>query len=95
MISSRTPDLQEWTKECVILQLDHTRPSWENSVLYGLKEGRNILSDQGEQEDVLCIEVTDDGCGAPEEWMDAINHRRQEQLSRAYRSINVDTIIHG
>ena len=46
-----------------------------------------------EQEDVLCIEVTDDGCGAPEERMDAINHRRQEQLVGHIGVSNVDTII--
>lgn len=45
------------------------------------------------QEDVLCIEVTDDGCGAPEERIDAINHRRQEQLVGHIGVSNVDTII--
>ena len=42
---------------------------------------------------VLCIEVTDDGCGAPEEQMEAINHRRQEQLVGHIGVSNVDTII--
>ena len=41
-----------------------------------------------------CVfEVTDDGCGAPEERMDAINHRRQEQLVGHIGVSNVDTII--
>lgn len=42
---------------------------------------------------VLCIEVTDDGCGAPDDLMEAINHRRQEQLVGHIGVSNVDTII--
>ena len=41
---------------------------------------------------VLCIEVTDDGCGAPDDLMEAINHRRQEQLVGHIGVSNVDTI---
>ena len=37
--------------------------------------------------------MTDDGCGAPEEQMEAINHRRQEQLVGHIGVSNVDTII--
>ena len=37
--------------------------------------------------------MTDDGCGAPKERMDAINHRRQEQLVGHIGVSNVDTII--
>ena len=87
-------DLQEGLEECVIPKLI-IQPIVENSVLHGLKESEegNILVRITEQEDVLCIEVTDDGCGAPEEWMDAINHRRQEQLVGHIGVSNVDTII--
>lgn len=42
---------------------------------------------------VLCIEVTDDGCGAPDDLMEAINHRRQEQLVGHIGVSNVDTIL--
>ena len=91
---SYTVDLQEGLEECVIPKLI-IQPIVENSVLHGLKESEegNILVRITEQEDVLCIEVTDDGCGAPEEWMDAINHRRQEQLVGHIGVSNVDTII--
>ena len=87
-------DLQEGLEECVIPKLI-IQPIVENSVLHGLKESEegNILVRITEQEDVLCIEVTDDGCGAPEERMDAINHRRQEQLVGHIGVSNVDTII--
>ena len=91
---SYTVDLQEGLEECVIPKLI-IQPIVENSVLHGLKESEegNILVRITEQEDVLCIEVTDDGCGAPEERMDAINHRRQEQLVGHIGVSNVDTII--
>ena len=91
---SYTVDLQEGLEECVIPKLI-IQPIVENSVLHGLKESEegNILVRITEQEAVLCIEVTDDGCGAPEERMDAINHRRQEQLVGHIGVSNVDTII--
>lgn len=91
---SYTVDLQEGLEECVIPKLI-IQPIVENSVLHGLKESEegNILVRITEQEDVLCIEVTDDGCGAPEERIDAINHRRQEQLVGHIGVSNVDTII--
>ena len=87
-------DLQEGLEECVIPKLI-IQPIVENSVLHGLKESEegNILVRITGQEDVLCIEVTDDGCGAPEERIDAINHRRQEQLVGHIGVSNVDTII--
>lgn len=58
------------------------QPVVENAVLHGLKESEegNIRVQITGKNGVLCIEVTDDGCGAPEEQMEAINHRRQEQL---------------
>lgn len=91
---SYTVDLQEGLEECVIPKLI-IQPIVENSVLHGLKESEegNIHVRITEQEAVLCIEVTDDGCGAPEERMDAINHRRQEQLVGHIGVSNVDTII--
>jgi two-component system sensor histidine kinase YesM len=91
---SYTVDLQEGLEECVIPKLI-IQPIVENSVLHGLKESEegNILVRITGQEDVLCIEVTDDGCGAPEERIDAINHRRQEQLVGHIGVSNVDTII--
>lgn len=89
-----TVELDEGLEECVIPKLI-IQPIVENSVLHGLKESEegNIRVRITGQEGILCIEVTDDGCGAPEERMDAINHRRQEQLMGHIGVSNVDTII--
>lgn len=89
-----TVELDEGLEECVIPKLI-IQPIVENSVLHGLKESEegNIRVRITGQEGILCIEVTDDGCGAPEERMDAINHRRQEQLVGHIGVSNVDTII--
>lgn len=87
-------ELKEGLEECVIPKLI-IQPIVENSVLHGLKESEegNIRVRITEKDSVLCIEVTDDGCGAPKERMDAINHRRQEQLVGHIGVSNVDTII--
>ncbi len=87
-------EVDEGLEECVIPKLI-IQPIVENSVLHGLKESEegNIRVRITGQEGILCIEVTDDGCGAPEERMDAINHRRQEQLVGHIGVSNVDTII--
>lgn len=89
-----TVELDEGLEECVIPKLI-IQPIVENSVLHGLKESEegNIRVRITGQEGILCIEVTDDGCGAPEERMDAINHRRQERLMGHIGVSNVDTII--
>lgn len=91
---SYSVEVEEGLEECVIPKLI-IQPIVENSVLHGLKESEegNILVRITEREDVLWIEVTDDGCGAPEDRMDAINHRRQEQLVGHIGVSNVDTII--
>ena len=91
---SYTVELEEGLEECVIPKLI-IQPIVENSVLHGLKESEegNIRVRITEREEVLYIEVTDDGCGAPEERMDAINHRKQEQLVGHIGVSNVDTII--
>lgn len=87
-------DLEEGLGECVIPKLI-LQPVVENAVLHGLKESEegNIRVQITGKNGVLCIEVTDDGCGAPEEQMEAINHRRQEQLVGHIGVSNVDTII--
>lgn len=89
-----TVELDEGLEECVIPKLI-IQPIVENSVLHGLKESEegNIRVRITGQDGILCIEVTDDGCSAPEERMDAINHRRQEQLVGHIGVSNVDTII--
>ena len=87
-------EMEEGLEECVIPKLI-IQPIVENSVLHGLKEseeGKIRVLHTGKN-GVLCIEVTDDGCGAPEEQMEAINHRRQEQLVGHIGVSNVDTII--
>ena len=91
---SYTVEMEEGLEECVIPKLI-IQPIVENSVLHGLKESEegNIRVQITEKNDVLCIEVTDDGCGVSEERMDAINHRRQELLVGHIGVSNVDTII--
>ena len=87
-------EMEEGLAECVIPKLI-IQPIVENSVLHGLKESEegNIRVRITGKDGVLCIEVTDDGCGAPKERMDAINHRKQEQLVGHIGVSNVDTII--
>ena len=87
-------EMEEGLEEYVIPKLI-IQPIVENSVLHGLKESEegNIRVQITGKNGVICIEVTDDGCGAPEEQMEAINHRRQEQLVGHIRVSNVDTII--
>lgn len=87
-------EVEEGLEDCVIPKLI-LQPIVENSVLHGLKESEegNIRVRITGKDGILCIEVTDDGCGAPKERMDAINHRRQEQLVGHIGVSNVDTII--
>ena len=87
-------EMEEGLEECVIPKLI-IQPIVENSVLHGLKESEegNIRVQITGKNGVLCIEVTDDGCGAPEEQMEAINHRRQEILVGHIGVSNVDTIF--
>ena len=91
---SYSVEMEEGLEDCVIPKLI-IQPIVENSVLHGLKESEegNIRVQITGKNGVLCIEVTDDGCGAPEEQMEAINHRRQEQLVGHIGVSNVDTII--
>ena len=55
-------------------------------MLHGLKESEegNIHVRITGKTGVLCIEVTDDGCGAPDDLMDAYEdpliHRQNEQI---------------
>lgn len=91
---SYSVEMEEGLEDCVIPKLI-IQPIVENSVLHGLKESEegNIHVRITGKTGVLCIEVTDDGCGAPDDLMEAINHRRQEQLVGHIGVSNVDTII--
>ena len=91
---SYSVEMEEGLEDCVIPKLI-IQPIVENSVLHGLKESGegNIRVRITGKDGVLCIEVTDDGCGAPDDLMEAINHRRQEQLVGHIGVSNVDTII--
>ena len=91
---SYSVEMEEGLEDCVIPKLI-IQPIVENSVLHGLKESEegNIHVRITGKTGVLCIEVTDDGCGAPDDLMEAINHRRQEQLVGHIGVSNVDTIL--
>lgn len=91
---SYSVEMEEGLEDCVIPKLI-IQPIVENSVLHGLKESEegNIHVRITGKTGVLCIEVTDDGCGAPDDLMEAINHRRQDQLVGHIGVSNVDTII--
>ena len=91
---SYSVEMEEGLEDCVIPKLI-IQPIVENSVLHGLKESEegNIHVRITGKTGVLCIEVTDDGCGAPDDLMEAINRRRQEQLVGHIGVSNVDTII--
>ena len=71
------------------------QPVVENSVLHGLKESEKgkICVKIQEKADVLQIEVTDDGCGISDEYMEALNNRQQERMEGHIGVSNVDTII--
>ena len=88
-------EMEEGLEECVIPKADHTAHRGElgSARIKGERRGKYPGADYGDRNGVLCIEVTDDGCGAPEERMEAINHRRQEQLVGHIGVSNVDTII--
>lgn len=87
-------DIQEGLEECIIPKLI-IQPVVENSVLHGLKESEKgkICVKIQEKADVLQIEVTDDGCGISDEYMEALNNRQQERMEGHIGVSNVDTII--
>ena len=87
-------DIQEGLEECIIPKLI-IQPVVENSVLHGLKESEKgkICVKIQEKADVLQIEVTDDGCGISDEYMEALNDRQQERMEGHIGVSNVDTII--
>lgn len=73
------------------------QPVVENAVIHGLRdqdEGSvflNIYTEAGGE--LLVIEVTDDGCGMPEEILAALNDPDREKLKGHLGLYNVDTII--
>lgn len=91
---SYSVEMEEGLEDCVIPKLI-IQPIVENSVLHGLKESEegNIHVRITGKDGVLSIEITDDGCGVPDDLIEAINHRRQEELVGHIGVSNVDTII--
>ena len=65
--------------ERYVIRTDHTAHRRKFGSARTKREKKEISGCRLRKNGVLCIEVTDDGCGAPKR-MEAINHRRQEQL---------------
>lgn len=71
------------------------QPIVENAIIHGLKERENghIFLNIYEDEEVLCIEVFDDGCGMDETILNLLNKQNREELKGHIGFYNVDTII--
>lgn len=71
------------------------QPIVENAIIHGLKERENghIFLNVYEEEEVLCIEVYDDGCGMDEMILGLLRERNREELKGHIGFYNVDTII--
>ena len=71
------------------------QPIVENAIIHGLKERENghIFLNIYEDEEVLCLEVFDDGCGMDETILNLLNKQNREELKGHIGFYNVDTII--
>jgi len=71
------------------------QPIVENAIIHGLKERENghIFLNIYEEEEMLCIEVYDDGCGMDETILGLLKERNREKLKGHIGFYNVDTII--
>lgn len=71
------------------------QPIVENAIIHGLKERENghIFLNIYEEQEMLCIEVYDDGCGMDETILGLLKERNREELKGHIGFYNVDTII--
>lgn len=81
-------------EDCIVPKLI-IQPIVENAIIHGLKEQEkgHIFVNIYEEQDVLYIEVVDDGCGMEEEMIQLLNSRDREKLKGHIGFYNVDTII--
>ena len=73
------------------------QPIVENAMIHGLADCDNgtihVKVHRLEAQGLLCIEVTDDGCGISDEVLKCLNSREREQLSGHIGFYNVDMVI--
>lgn len=81
-------------EDCIIPKLI-VQPIVENAVIHGLKEQErgHIFVNVFEENDCLCFEISDNGCGIDKEVIDRINSRDRENFRGHIGFYNVDTII--
>lgn len=84
----------EYLEECIVPKLV-VQPIVENALLHGLEgcENGSISVTVSEREEVLWIQVVDNGCGIDEEIMECLNSRDRERLVGHIGFYNVDAII--
>lgn len=81
-------------EDCIVPKLI-LQPIVENAIIHGLKEQEEgeILLNIYEKQNVLYIEVIDDGCGMSEEMLSLLNSRDREVLKGHIGFYNVATIL--
>lgn len=84
----------EYLEECIVPKLV-VQPIVENALLHGLEgcEDGSICVTVSEREEMLWIQVADNGRGLDEETMECLNSRDWERLAGHIGFYNVDTII--
>lgn len=87
-------DVAQGLMECIVPKL-LIQPIVENAVLHGLEECEegSISVRVWKKDEELLIEVTDDGCGIPDDIMEGLNSQNREKLTGHIGFSNVDTII--
>lgn len=81
-------------EDCVVPKLI-LQPIVENAIIHGLRdrEEGEILLNVYEKQNILYIEVIDDGCGMSGEMLSLLNSRDREALKDHIGFYNVDTIL--
>ncbi|MFA9396688.1 MAG: sensor histidine kinase [Clostridiaceae bacterium] len=71
------------------------QPIVENAILHGIseKQGGNVSVKCFKVDDVLNIEVTDNGCGIDEDVLDSLNSKEENKLKNHIGFYNVNKII--
>ena len=81
-------------EDCLIPKLI-IQPIVENAVIHGLAECNegHIFVNIYEKQQIMYIEVSDDGCGMDDERMELLNSRNREKMRGHLGLCNVDTIL--